>query len=113
MLPFPQRLRLQKDFQQVYAQQRALHTPLFSLYLAPNKLAHSRFAVLVSNKVSSRAVVRNQLKRRLRYWLEQHYPQFKPGWDVVISGKNKALSVSYAQLDQTLTQAWKKAKLWL
>jgi ribonuclease P protein component len=48
-------------------------------------LPSTRIGIVVSQKVSKRAVKRNQIKRRLRAACRELWPNILPGWDVVIT----------------------------
>ncbi len=62
---FKKRFRLHtSEFKEVFNFGKTAKNPLFILKSRPNKLQYSRFAVVVSKKISKRAVERNYLKRR-------------------------------------------------
>ena len=66
MLSKPNRLTKKKDFDVVFEKgQTAKAVFLIAKILKTNSL-HSRFGFVVSKKVSTKATVRNKLKRRLR-----------------------------------------------
>lgn len=55
----------------------------------------SRFAVVVSKKISNKAVVRNFLKRRVKYALIKRSLDIKDGFQVVIWLKNNLSETKY------------------
>lgn len=80
------RLVAARDFQQIYkiGLRRASHH--FLLRLARSRQsAVTRVAVVVSTKVSKRAVVRNQLKRHIRVVVADLLPNLPVGWDIIIT----------------------------
>ena len=65
----------------------------------------SRVAVIVDNKVSKKAVVRNLLKRRVRAVLEQHS---LPSGDIIIRLYKGADALSFEQLQEQVLQCLKR-----
>jgi ribonuclease P protein component len=74
-LPRAYRLRQRQDFQQVYQKGRRRASTYLSVNVLPSSpqpqgrsgsLPPSRFGIVISKKVSKKAVVRNRVKRRLK-----------------------------------------------
>ena len=57
--------------------------PILIKYL-PNNRDYSRFAVVVSKKVSKSAPKRNRIRRRIYELVRLEYDNLKPGYDIVI-----------------------------
>lgn len=70
-----------------------------------NGLSFSRFGLSVSKRVGH-AVTRNTVKRRLRHALADM--NIADGWDVVVTAKPEASSVSYTELDETMRNSLKR-----
>lgn len=68
-LPRRERLSKQKDFLRVYRRSRVARGSLLSVRLHKKNTPPGRVAVVVSNKVSKRAVERNRIRRRILEWL--------------------------------------------
>jgi len=64
MLPKARRLCLKRDFERVFAGGKSVQGKLFRLKFLKNSFGLNRFAVVVSAKVSKKAVVRNRIRRR-------------------------------------------------
>lgn len=111
MLPAAQRLRRTSDIQHVYKTGRSVFTPVLRLLAVPTALSHSRATVVVSNRVSNRAVDRNRLKRRLRVDLQPLLKQMVKTHDIVVIVQAKALQSESGQLTTALQQAFTKARL--
>jgi len=73
-----------KEFRRIYRQSRKIVTPFFILRYCENNKEYSRFGVVVSNKVSKKAVIRNHLKRRIIEKIRQLLPKISPGYDCVL-----------------------------
>ena len=54
-------------------------------YLRRNHTSHPRLSILVSKKVSKKAVVRNRIRRRLMVAARPHIEQIKEPYDFVVS----------------------------
>lgn len=111
MLPRQQRLRFSTDIQAVYAQGAKAYHPLFRLLALPTRLASSRATVVVSKRVDKRAVVRNQVKRRLRALLLQRLQLCKKPHDIVLLAQPKAAKATAAELGQVLDGLLHKLRL--
>jgi len=73
MLARTYRLRKNSDFQRLYKSGKRFATPSLVLYYAPSKLDYSQFAMVVSKKVSKKAVTRNTLRRRVSALVEENF----------------------------------------
>lgn len=92
------RLRAAADFKFLYRRGRAEQGDYFKLLLAPNRLSHSRAAVVISTRVAKRATRRNRLRRRLLGELRALWPQLKPGFDLVIVVRSDFIKLSPQKL---------------
>lgn len=111
MLSRPHRLTRRRDFARVNAVGKNVYASHLRLRWVKVGADKSRFAVVVSTKVSKRATQRNKLKRRLREIVREHKPNIKPGIDIVISALPAALSCSYQELNQEVQVLLRKAAL--
>ena len=98
MLPPAHRLTRRRDFARVSAAGKSVYTPALRLRRVVTGRTTSRFAVVVSSRVSKHATKRNRLKRQLRTALRQQLAHVKPGFDVVLSAAPSALGQPYAVL---------------
>jgi len=89
------RLTKRRDFAAVYRKGRAFAHPLVVLRLLPNQLPYSRYGFVVSKTVG-KAVVRNQVRRRLREGIRTLLVQ--PGWDIVVIARRKAAAADFHTL---------------
>jgi ribonuclease P protein component len=92
---YKQRLTKRRDFAAVYRKGRALAHPLVVLRLLPNQLPYSRYGFVVSKTVG-KAVVRNQVRRRLREGIRTLLVE--PGWDIVVIARPKAAAADFHTL---------------
>jgi ribonuclease P protein component len=105
VLPPRHRLRDRHDFERVYQQKNAHHGQLVILWLAPQPSPQaSRIGIVVSKRVSKRAVDRNRLKRQWRRICRTLLPQIAMGWDMIVVVRQAALNVSDSNCRAELTQ---------
>lgn len=90
-----QRLTKQSDFATVYRKGRAFAHPLVALRLLSNQLPYSRYGFAVGKTVG-KAVIRNQVKRRLREGVRTLPVQ--SGWDIVMIARSRAAAADFHAL---------------
>jgi ribonuclease P protein component len=83
MLNKSRRLRLTRDFERIFSKGRSINSSLFKLRILKNTFNFSRFAVVVSTKVSKRAVIRNRLRRRVWSVIAKNSYTIPKGLDIV------------------------------
>lgn len=128
-LPKIHRLRRRQDFSAIY--QAGLRRSTAHLTLRALRQAHpmpsgsdfldasalqsglhpTQLGISVSQKVSKRAVVRNQIKRRIRSAFHQFLPHLSLGWQIVVVVKPNATECDYKQILQELKQLLIKAEV--
>ena len=84
MLPVKNRLKKKKDFDVVFKKGKGFREGFLSTKIIANELGYSRFGLVVGQKVSKKAVMRNKIKRRLREVIRVELPDIKQGMDVVL-----------------------------
>jgi len=110
------RLTKKKDIEALMKQGKAVYFLLFIIKYRPNNLNLSRFAVIVSSRVSKKAVKRNLAKRRIREVIRLNLPKIEKGFDIAIIVSPKIIDqtgrvAKYKELEKTLLSAFKKAQL--
>lgn len=105
------RLRHSRDIERVYKQGRYGSSDHLSVKALIGRSPNSRAVVVVAKKVSKKAVVRNQLRRRVLEILAKHWQRIQPGCDIVVTVKLDASSVTAAELDKEVQLALSKAKV--
>jgi len=111
MLAKQYRLTKEQDFKRVSTSGRSFFSSLFRVRLIGNSLDLSRFAIVTSNKLSKKAVVRNKIRRQISEILRLNIKKFVEGSDIVIWPKTTALDKSYGELEEQLLKLLAKAKV--
>lgn len=110
MLPKENRLRRSADFQVVKQNGRRWRSGPITANVAPNALTCTRFGFIVPKRIGS-AVVRNQVKRRLRAIVHQHLTLINEGYDVVVITYPPAETLAFSELEALLTTTLSKASV--
>lgn len=80
----------------------------FSCNCKPNDLGYPRVGLVVSKKVSKRAVDRNEIKRHIREWFRCNKALIG-SVDLVVSARPPSNSLNSASIVRSLNDIWKKA----
>ncbi len=92
MLPEKHRLQKTREVQATFARGRAFFSPFFMAKFKKTESSAKRFTVVVSTKVSKKAVVRNRMKRIVRVVIRDNLERFAYG-DYIFTVKPKAMEI--------------------
>ena len=100
-------LKLNHIFRRLY------HTSGFAdgllvLYARKNRTDGNRVGVTVSKKLG-KAHVRNRTRRRIREVYRLNEEKFRPGWDIVVVARTKAVEAPFEKLTASYLTLAKKA----
>lgn len=105
--PAAARVRAKADYARVFEQARRTADPLLVLHRVSGE-SPARLGLAVSRKVSTRAVVRNRIKRTLREQFRLLRTQLMPG-DCVVVARSGAAAATSAQLRAAFVKALQRA----
>jgi ribonuclease P protein component len=111
MLNKANRLTRDKEFEKVFKNARSAYNNLFSVKALSNNLSHNRFGIIVSLKVSKKAIERNKIKRRVREALRFFDDQITIHQDVVIVCRPSLINVNLKEIKNSLQLIFKRLKL--
>lgn len=108
-MKFSTSLKLNHIFRRLY------HTSGFAdgllvLYARKNRTDTNRVGITVSKKLG-KAHIRNRTRRRIREVYRLNEAAFKPGWDIVVVARSKAVDASFDKLTASYLNLAKKAGL--
>ena len=106
------RLRTAADFNKTYQRGRSVNADTLYVKHYQSHFENSRVAVVVSKKVSKRAVVRNRCKRRVIEVVRKNWQHVAPGHNFIITVKQDISALPAAQVEQTALDLLRKANLW-
>lgn len=78
---------------------------------APNRLRESRCGIVVSQKVSKKAAVRNKIKRRIRAVISQRLQEIKKGKDFILVALPGLEIDGFCEIEETINKLLKKTNL--
>ena len=108
---YPRSLRVTRpgEYKEVFSKNQFRSGDNCWLLLAkPNNLPHNRIGLVISKKVSKKAVVRNRLKRVLRENFRQKNNTALIGFDIVVVGRSKAAVLTNQQLRDSFDNQWNR-----
>ncbi len=111
MLAQKYRLVKQSDFDLVFKNGKKAPSRLFFVRFASNSRENCRFGVVISNKISKKAVVRNRLKRQIREIIRLNLSKFIQNMDIIVNILKPALECDYSELDHEFTEIFQKYRL--
>ena len=103
-------LKKNSDFRRLYARGKSAANPYLVLYCRPNRMDRCRYGYTVSTKLGG-AVVRNRVRRRLREIVRLNAPLMRPGYDVVVVARSRAVGCEYRRLEAAYLTACRKLGL--
>lgn len=110
MLPKKNRITQKKDFEHMLKQSITINNKFFVVKYKPNHLDLSRFAFIISNKISKKAVERNKIRRRMREIIRTNIEFIPKGFDIIFLTKRNILSIDFPNLTKEIIQCLKSIK---
>lgn len=104
-------LKKQKDFKLVYQKGKVFGNRNLVLHYLKNGEDTNRLGIVVSKKVSNRAVVRNKIRRQLKEAYRMNKDQFVEGYDLVVIAKASCKDEKYQVLEKSLKHLFYKKHL--
>lgn len=113
-MALPKIFRVKKpDFAKIFSRGKTVQNSFFFIYSIKTDLNLSRFAVIVPSKVSTKATVRNKIRRRIQTTIRKNILNLKTGFDIIILVKPKVKDQKFLQLEGSLVEIFKKANTFL
>lgn len=112
MLPKNYRFSLRTDFTRAKKEGRIFQDKFFGVIVSsqpPSAAKNSRFAFIVSKKISKKAVQRNRIRRILSEQIRVFLPKIKPGFDNVFLVKKDILGKTSAVVGKEVKEMLIKA----
>lgn len=111
MLKKENRLRKTKEIEGVLKNGRSFYNSDFTLKVEKNNLEKNRLCVVISAKVSKKAVDRNKLKRRVRAIFYSQKDELKNGFDFLFISKKGSDIKEFSEIKESVLNLFKIAKV--
>lgn len=112
MLKKINRMGLNKEFDRAFKTGQSFYSKVFSLKVVDNDLPVSRLGILISTKVSKKAVIRNRFKRQIREIVQDNLPRLKNGKDLVIVVFPQILDKNFEEIKNLVEVGFSRLKLY-
>lgn len=107
MLKKNNRMGLNKEFDRAFKIGQSFYGKMLGLKAVDNNLAVSRLGILISTKVSKKAVIRNHFKRQIREIVGSELSKLKNGKDLVIVVFPQILDKNFEEIKTFLKKSFK------
>lgn len=108
MLPKPHRLVRKKDFDEVFKAGKSVKSGFLAGKVFKSGLPSSRFGFVVSKKVSTKATIRNKIKRRLQAATARELKNMAKSADVVIVALPGTEKKGFLEVNKEVSAFFKK-----
>jgi ribonuclease P protein component len=112
MLKKKNRMGRNKEFDRAFKVGQSFYGKILGVKAVDNSLAFSRLGVLISTKVSKKAVIRNHFKRQIREVVRAELPSLKSGKDLVIIVFPQILDKKFEEIQIFLKTGFKRLNLY-
>jgi len=96
------------EFKCVFEKRQSAHNSHFGIYAVKNTLGHARLGLVISKKVSKKAVVRNRIKRLVRESFRLQQDDFG-AFDFIVVAKAPVATIAFESISTPLQPLWFKA----
>ena len=105
------RVKKEKDFNAIFKEGKSFANRKFVIYRLENNEQHFRVGLSVSKKLGN-AVMRNQIKRRIRHILIEHKNQLVENVNFVVIARKGVEILDYAEMEKNLLHVLKLSKIY-
>ena len=103
-------LKQNHEFRRLYNKGKSAVSPYFAVYCRRTGRPYSRLGITTGVKLGN-AVKRNFVRRRIRELYRTNEEKLKPGYDIVVVARTRAIFGRYADLERSFLQLLKKLEL--
>jgi ribonuclease P protein component len=112
MLKKINRLTKDKEFDRAFKKGRSGYDKIVGVKITANDLEINRFGILISAKISKKAVIRNKIKRQIREIIRLEMDKLKQGNDCVIICLPEIVSKEYGEIEKSILGHFRKLKMY-
>ncbi|MBU0707886.1 ribonuclease P protein component [Patescibacteria group bacterium] len=112
MLPSKNRLVSEREFRRVYRKGATFFSDYLLIKIAPNNSDYTRIGIVVSKKISKKAVVRNAIKRSIRELIRPMLAKIKRGYDCILIPKKSYKLAKVSEKKRSIDILLKRSKIY-
>lgn len=101
-----------KEFDRAFKLGQSFYGKILGLKAVNNDLEVSRLGILISTKISKKAVIRNHFKRQIREIVQTELPRLKNGKDLVVVVFSQILDKNFEEIKVFLKNSFKRLNLY-
>ena len=105
-------LKQNHEFRRLYSKGRNAASPYFAVYCRKTGRPYSRLGLTTGVKLGN-AVKRNRVRRRMRELYRTNESKLRPGYDIVMVARTRAIFACYSDLESSFLRLMKKLELTL
>lgn len=105
------RLHKKTDFDKILKSPYKFYSNSFVLRFTKTKKENNCFAIVVSTKISKKAVQRNKIRRRVYEIIRLNLEQIKKSYNLVFFVKKGVLELEYQEIEKEILYLLNKARL--
>lgn len=94
-------LSKKKEINLVFKNGKRFNGKFFSVKFIKNNLNHWRLVIIVSNKISNKAVLRNKIRRRVKEALRAKLKK-EIGYDMALVAKSDILNAEFKEIERDI-----------
>jgi len=113
MLKKINRLAKNKDFDNLFKKGKSSYNKIIGFKYIKNGLAYNRFGIIISTKVSKKAVIRNKIKRQNRAIIRKNEKDIKQGFDMSFVVFPLILDKKFQEIEDNIKNTLSKIKLFI
>lgn len=102
MLKKINRISSRKEFLEIKNKGKIISSSLFGAICLVDETEEIKFGLVISKKISKRAVDRNKIKRRISEVLVKKLDKFKPGTKIVFLAKKSLLGADIEKIEEEI-----------
>ncbi|RLC36377.1 ribonuclease P protein component [Candidatus Falkowbacteria bacterium] len=106
------KLTKKKEFEKVYKNGKSSFNQLLGIKTIQSQNKKARFGIIVSTKISKKAVERNKIKRQIRAALEKEQEKIKENIDCVIITRPEIINKNYKEIENSIYKNLKRLNLY-
>ncbi len=104
-------LKKENDFKNVFNHGDVFGNRTFVMYFLKNKLEVNRIGIIVSKKISKKAVVRNKIRRQIKEAYRLNEEKITSGYDIILIAREAIKTIDYQKIEKSLMHLFYKKNL--